>query len=349
MEMDCFLPSKEWNDTDGNLIQAHAGYIFYENSTYYWYGENKEKSITEREIWHWGVRLYSSKDLYNWKSEGIILPPELSDKTNPLYFNSRMDRPHIVYNEKTKKYVMWIKIMESKMSSKNYACIAVSDSIKGPFVIIKEKYQPNGFEFGDFDIVKEKDKAFLIYNKPHTELIITQLNDDFMSVKDENIFKSYFHNKYPPYIREAPCLFKRDEKWYMITSGTTGKFPNRSEVAVADSIMGEWKVLCDPFIDDFKHTSFHSQVSCVFKHPLKKDLYIVVADRWLIDLKDDMPDVNKIYESMFNREMQTIPFDETKWTSRNTLNARYVWLPLIFKDGKPEIRWYDKWQIDKYN
>ena len=106
MTYDAFYPGREWLDTDGNLIQAHAGYMFYENDTFYWYGENKERSETEWEVWHWGVRLYSSKDLYNWKSEGIILPPELTDTTHPMYFNSKMDRPHILYNEKTGETVL---------------------------------------------------------------------------------------------------------------------------------------------------------------------------------------------------------------------------------------------------
>ena len=32
-------------DTEGKRIEAHGGYIFYENDTYYWYGENKEKTF----------------------------------------------------------------------------------------------------------------------------------------------------------------------------------------------------------------------------------------------------------------------------------------------------------------
>ena len=112
-KLNCFTPGVPWLDTDGNRIQAHAGYMFYENETFYWYGENKEKSNTEAEVWHWGVRLYSSKDLYNWKSEGIILPPELVDENSPVYYRAKMDRPHILYNDKTGLYVMWLKIMSS--------------------------------------------------------------------------------------------------------------------------------------------------------------------------------------------------------------------------------------------
>ena len=67
MSYNSFKPGVTWYDTDGNRIQAHAGYMFYENDTFYWYGENKEKSQSEWDLWHWGIRLYSSKDLYNWE------------------------------------------------------------------------------------------------------------------------------------------------------------------------------------------------------------------------------------------------------------------------------------------
>lgn len=35
-------------------------------------GGNNDKS----DIWHWGVRCYRSKDLYNWTDCGLIIPPE---------------------------------------------------------------------------------------------------------------------------------------------------------------------------------------------------------------------------------------------------------------------------------
>lgn|SRR5690606_12767993 len=98
-------PGQVWLDTEGKRIQAHGGSIFYdsENDTFYWYGENKEKTTPGSGIWHWGVRFYSSKDLYNWKDEGIIIPPVEDDPASPLHPSSCMDRPHIIYNKKTGK------------------------------------------------------------------------------------------------------------------------------------------------------------------------------------------------------------------------------------------------------
>lgn len=341
----CFYPGKPWLDTDGNRIQAHAGYLLIEDGKFYWYGENKEKSVREDEIWHWGVRLYSSDDLYHWKNEGIILPPELEDEESPIHYRAKMDRPHILYNEKTGLYVMWLKIMSAR--SAGFVAIATASSIKGPFKLVKTNYAPNGFDFGDFELVKDGDQAYCIYEKPHTELIVTPLTEDYLGVQEYS-YNSYFHNKYPPFIREAPATFVRNGRIYMITSGTTGKFPNPSEAAVADAYMGEWQVLGDPHVNDPKKTSFDSQISCIFKHPKKKDLYIAMADRWLVDLPEDMPDMCDIFESRFNPDREPIPYDKNALTKKNTSIADYVWLPVEFDGDKPIIKWYDSWRWEDF-
>lgn len=57
-------PGQVWLDTEGKRIQAHGGSVMCLDGTYYFYGENKEKTDGENGIWHWGVRCYSSKDLW---------------------------------------------------------------------------------------------------------------------------------------------------------------------------------------------------------------------------------------------------------------------------------------------
>ena len=44
------LPGRPWLDTGGKRIQAHGGAVFYQNGTYYWYGENKEKTTGKNGI-----------------------------------------------------------------------------------------------------------------------------------------------------------------------------------------------------------------------------------------------------------------------------------------------------------
>lgn len=342
MKYTSIRPGKEWLDTDGNLIQAHGGSVMYYNGKYYWYGENKEKTVSEKIIWHWGVRMYSSTDLYNWKSEGIVCQPEPEDEQSPLHPNSKMDRPHILYNKRTGKFVMWMKIMGA--DEVQFMSVAVADKITGPYKLANKKLHPCGMSSGDFDLFEDEDKAYIIFERVHSDMIIMELTYDYLDVTDK--YSVHFPRKCPPFVREAPAVFKKDGKYYMFTSGTTGKFPNPSEVAVSDSMHGDWKVLGDPHIDDEKHTSFDSQISCVFKVE-GKDMYIAAADRWLMDLPEEMPDICKIFECMFDKtaEYEYADFPIDTLTEKNTSIARYVWLPVEFENGVPCIRWNDEWHI----
>ena len=33
------------------------------------------------------------------------------------------------------------------------------------------------------------------------------------------------------------------------------------------------------------------------------------------------------------------------WRPRHPSDARYIWLPIGFEDGKPVIRWRDEWEL----
>lgn len=350
-----FQTGKVWLDTDGKRIQAHGGSVLFINGTFYWYGENKEKTTGEDETWHWGVRCYSSKDLYNWKDEGIIIPPDLEDKTSPLYPSSMMDRPHILYNKKTEKYVAWLKIM----GEPSYFTVLEADDILGPYKMVNKKVNPFGNLVGDFDLISDEKscKAYVISQKPHSCIYCAELNDAYTDAKGE--YSEHFYHTAPPEAREAPACFMREGKCFIITSGTTGYYPNPSEAAVADTWHGPYTILGNPHVNDSSDTSFNSQISSVFKHPYKKDLYIAVADRW-------RPDVEAIagekfltgeFEKQIQEKFRNI-FDESKeyvFTEEDAKDMRinssvsdYVWLPIRFDGDKVLIDWKDEWTIEEY-
>jgi hypothetical protein len=56
--------------------------MFYKN-TYYWYGEFKEKAGNQHLVAA-GVRVYSSKDLYNWKDGGLVLKTVENDTLSDI-------------------------------------------------------------------------------------------------------------------------------------------------------------------------------------------------------------------------------------------------------------------------
>jgi hypothetical protein len=346
-------PGQPWFDSEGKPIQAHGASIFFENDTFYWYGENKEKTLPGSGIWHWGVRAYSSKDLYNWKDEGLLIPPDENDRNSPLHPSHCMDRPHILYNDRTGKYILWMKIMGRRDADYyvQYMTVAQADRFLGPYKITKTLH-PLGMNSGDFDLVmNESDhKAYIYFERVHSELICADLTDDFLDLTGH--YSSHFPRKRPPFVREAPAFFKRKGMMYLITSSTTGFFPNPSEAAESDFFHGPWTVLGDPHINDPGHTSFDSQISSVFRHPGKKDLYIALADRWLPDLPKNLPDMYTVYADLFDPEKKDLPNrEELLALSAQTTShlASYVWLPLKFtEEGRPFIEWSDEWRIEDY-
>ena len=353
-----FYPGKVWLDTDGKRIQAHGGSVIYVDGTYYFYGENKEKTDGKNGIWHWGVRCYSSNDLYNWTDLGLIIPPDLEDETSPLHPGQSMDRPHIIYNEKTGKFVCWLKIMQK--DGLQTETVLTADKITGPYEAVRKGLLPLNMSAGDFDLVVAPDgKAYYYFERVHSETICADLTSDYTDVT--GYYSTHFPHPHPPYVREATAHFTYNGKQYLITSGTTGYYPNPSEIAVADTYHGPFKVLGNPHRNDETNTSFHSQISSVFKVPGKKNLYIACADRWLPDKMDYkyeeyaewyniMFDPNRD-EEVFNKLCEKFAGD----VNTNTSVADYVWLPLRFEDPSKEypdgmvyIDWMDEWKIEDW-
>ncbi len=351
-------PGRIWLDTEGKRIQAHGGSVIYIDGTYYFYGENKEKTDGKNGIWHWGVRAYASRDLYNWEDKGLIIPPELDDEDSSLHPKSMMDRPHIIYNARTKKYVAWLKIMHK--DGKQTATVLIADSFLGPYRKVREWMEPLSMSAGDFDLAVAPDgKAYYYFERVHSETICADLTEDYTDVT--GFYSTHFPHPAPPYVREATAHFVRNHKHYLITSGTTGYMPNPSEAAIADTWHGPYTVLGNPHPADTTNTSFHSQISSVFKVQGKKDLYIACADRW----QPNHMDISyERYEKMFvmlfdpyadQDELDCIMRDHPNDLNANTSIADYIWLPLRFVEpcteyphGMVVIDWKEEWRIEDY-
>lgn len=158
--------------------------------------------------------------------------------------------------------------------------VLTADRLLGPYTKVRQGLRPLGMDAGDFDLAVGADgKGYYFFDRVHSELICAGLTDDYTGVTGE--YSAHFPRKSPPFVREGIAHFCRGGKHYLLTSGTTGYFPNPSEIAVADTWHGPYRVLGDPHPNDPSHTSYHSQVSCVFRVPGKKDLFIALAGRWL--------------------------------------------------------------------
>ena len=347
MVYDAFHPGEIWLDTNGNRIQAHGGSIIQVEGTYYWYGENKEKTDGVCDIWTYGIRCYASKDLYNWEDRGLIIPPNLEDESSSLHpVNAKQDRPHIIYNKQTKKFVCWIKVMREIYQTET---VLTADHILGPYTIVTDNLLPLGMSGGDFDLsVAEDGKAYYYFERIHGEVICADLTDDYTNIT--GYYSTHFPNGQPPYAREAPAHFIRKGKHYLLTSGTTYYYPNPSESAIAATWHGPFTIQGVLHVDDKTNTSFHSQISCVFKVPGKKDLYIALADRWLpnemhMDYEVYAESIRQLYDPDYDMDMKDL---ENDVPIDNTAVADYVWLPISFVGDRAFIEWKDSWKLEDY-
>lgn len=124
---------------------------------------------------------------------------------------------------------------------------------------------------------------------------------------------------------------------------------------MADNWEGPFVSIGDPHVDDESMASFNSQISQVFKLP-GREQYIALADRWmprhLLDGKgSDI--VRRAIASKYQPDLYSATPEEKKFFSdrpdlerADTQTADYVWLPVTFADGKPQIRWHDAWRLE---
>lgn len=354
-----FRPGQAWTDTAGKPIYVHGGSVIHVGDWFYWYGENKEKTDGVSGVWHWGVRFYRSQDLYNWEDLGAIIPPEPNDTASPLHPAQFLDRPHIVHNARTGKYVCWLKIMAGSHQTRT---VLIADDVLGPYTILRSEMLPVGMSADDFDIAVSADdgKGYMYFERVHSELICADLSDTYVDFT--GYYSTHFPQPGPPSVREAPAYFYRQGKHYLATSGTTGYFPNPSEIAVADSFHGPWRELGDLHPTDDTRTSFNSQISCIFKHPHKRDLYIAIADRWMGELEGEEFEngtlsrlVGQAFGKWFSNPRGSLSSDEARafdvsgTLAINTSRSGHVWLPIAFQDGRPTIAWQDEWRIEDFD
>jgi hypothetical protein len=346
-----FYPGQVWEDNNGAHINAHGGGILLHNGIYYWYGEHKVSTHIGNSA-QVGVHVYSSTDLYNWKDEGIALKVAENDTLHDITKGCILERPKVIFNEKTGTFVMWFHL---ELKNASYASarsgIAISTSPTGPFTYLKS-VRPNQGQWPenvlevhknpidttitkslysggslpnhpdslnllgrDFSVgqmardmnlfVDDNGKAYHIFaSEENSTIHIAELSDDYQGYSGK--YKRFFIGRF----MEAPALFKRKGKYFFIASGCTGWAPNAARSAVAPSIWGPWTELGNPCIGPEADLTFRSQSTYVLPVPGSNEDFIFMADRW---------------------------------TPENPIDGTYIWLPVKFDQGKPEIEWLDSW------
>lgn len=294
-----------WCDDKGEPIQAHGGCIINYENIWYWYGEHKGidnvPGQTRTDVI--GVSCYSSSNLQSWHYEGLALTADESENEDSLLrADCVCERPKVIYNEQTKKFVMWMHLDDA-----DYYCakagVAISDTPQGPFKMIREIH-PNRQDCRDMTLFQDGKKAWLIHSSNWNKTLnISELSEDYTDVTGTYI--SVLINQE----REAPTLIKKDDMYYMVTSGCTGWEPNSALYAVSSKMMGQWKLIDNPCEGKNYRETFWGQSAYIFQ--IEERAYVLL-DHWK-------------------------PYD--------LKNSGYSILPITWEDGRMTIKWTDNFEV----
>lgn len=231
--------------TSGNAIDAHDGEIAYFDGEYYLYGTSYDCGFEwgNKIAPFCGFKVYVSKDLKSWTDRGYLFDAtgqqwqcRCNGKTYGCF------RPHVVFNKKIKKYVLWVNVYDNRVGYRVFTASRPTGPFKEvaePSLAVNNDMPEKGLNNGDHDLFIDEDgTAYLAYTDWRTNgtIVIEKLSSDYLTGTGECV-KSVTSGA-----TEAPALFKREGKYYILYSdpncgycGGTG-----TSYKTASSPLGPW-------------------------------------------------------------------------------------------------------------
>ena len=292
----------QFTDTSGNPVHAHGGGVIKVGSYYYWFGEDRNADNTFKY-----VDAYRSTDLKNWEFRNHVLTQSSAAELGTAY----IERPKVIYNASTGKFVMWMHKENGVDYSEAKAAVAVSSTVDGSYTY-QGSFQPLGDNMSrDITTFVDTDGTAYMVSAANEnyDLHIYRLTADYTAIA------SLVANPWVGGHREAPALFKRNGVYFMLTSAATGWSANQQQYATATSIGGPWTA----FTNVGDSTAYNSQTAYVLPvQGTSGTSYLYMGDRWGNSFGGTVND------------------------------SRYVWLPLTFPTttSMSMASWYPEVSID---
>ncbi|KAJ0344479.1 hypothetical protein COL154_007875 [Colletotrichum chrysophilum] len=255
------VPGATWTATNtGEHVQAHGNGIIEENGVYYMIGEEKTDGSAFQ-----AVNCYSSTNLVEWSFEGRLI--SRTEEAGDLGPNRIIERPKVIKNDSTGKYVLYLHIDSSDYKDARVG-VGIGDSVCGEYEYLRS-FRPLGFQSRDIGVYKDDDgKAYLLSEDREYGTRIIKLTDDYLDVEEVTFGWEYF--------AESPALVKRNGIYYIFGSHLTGWNPNDNVYSYAESLSGPWSNWTE--FAPVGSNTFSSQVSYVL--PLGNDKAVYMGDRW---------------------------------------------------------------------
>jgi len=352
-----FKPGEIWPDNKGVHINAHGGGVLFYDGIYYWFGEHKidGRAGNKAEV---GVHCYSSKDLYQWKDEGIALAMH-DDTTSLLVKGCILERPKVIYNAKTKKFVMWF---HHELKGRGYEAamtgVAVSEIVTGPYEYIKSVNPNAGYWPLNYPEELRNDTTTLAFlylpngkKKPEWKQAVVDgvyVRRDFekgQMARDMTLFVASDGTAYHIHSSESNQTLHVSELNDDYT-GFTGRYsrvlPGKANEAPALFEKDGLFYMISSACTGWKPNPARSAVA---KHPFGpwEDLGN--------PCRGDEQQNKTTFHSQSTHIIPVAGKDDVfiymgdRWTPENAIDGRYIWLPIEFEDNKPVIKWHDEWNL----
>ena len=354
-----FTPDTVWPDDKGVHINAHGGGILFKDNTYYWYGEHKIEGKAGNYA-HVGVHVYLSQDLYNWKDEGIAL--EVSkDPNSDITKGCILERPKVIYNAHTEKYVMWFHL---ELKGQGYSAarmgVAVADQPTGPFTFIRS-FRPNAGHWPQNVTAADKDPESIERTKAERKFvggpspkhekfnILGAHMEDGQMARDMTLFVDDDGKAYHLYSSEHNSTLHisllTDD--YLDHAGTYVRvFPFRwMEAPAICKYNGKYYLIASG-CTGWRANAARSAVADNIFGPWEE---LGNPCEGINPHKDAGPETTFGGQSTFILPVNGKPgafiamFDT--WRPQDAITGGYIWLPIQFEDDQFKIQWMDEWDL----
>lgn len=296
-----FPIGQEWPDNSGKHINCHGGCVVEHKGQYYWFGESRTGGHSD------GISVYRSSDLYNWDNLGyaVVHQGERDDENLQDISEGRLlERPKVIYNAKTGKWVMWAHWENGKDYGQARVAVLQADEITGPYTFV-QTMRPNGHDSRDQTLFLDTDGNAYHFcsTNMNTDINVVRLSDDFLNCSEDETLIMKGRKL------EATTVCKVGDTYFATFSECKGwdPAPGHTSTSVGD-ILGTWTEGLTFCVDPDASRSYGSQGAFVFSAGglgYDPKCFIFYGDRWI---------------------------------PSNVGGSTYVWLPMSVRSGYPTIR-----------
>ncbi|MEM8784088.1 MAG: glycoside hydrolase family 43 protein [Planctomycetota bacterium] len=347
----------QWLSTEGQHIDAHGGGVMLHEGVYYWYGERRNHEVK-------GIRCYRSEDLTTWEPLGVVLEAEAT-VGHDLQPGCKMERPKVIYNADTGKFVMWFHLELADMSYEAArTAVAVADDPAGPFTYLRS-FRPHPgimpvnrpvenvrgrhawgrmIDAVEGDEEKNRLGRYLI-----RDLAVGQMARDMTVFQDDDGTAWHVHsaeeNRTLHFARLTDDYLNFSGEYYRILPEGANEAPaifkhEGRYYLIASGLTG-WKPnKARSYVADRIQGPWEALGNPCVGGPnphngMGPELTFGGQSTFVLPVPDG-EDGTTGYIAMFD-----------VWQRPNLGESRYIWLPLTFEDGRPIVRWRDTWKLSE--